>query len=219
METQEQVMKNQNRPALSQNLVQLLVASGTARKYPRGTMIFKEGDSSGDLHILVEGQLRVYTRDERGRELVFNTIIPGEIFGELGLDGGLRSASVRVMVDSSCVLIDEAHLHEFMEQYPEFSHYLVRKLISHLRHSTQLSKSLALDGVYERTALLLEDVAEDDNGSRVVPASMTQQEIADRVGATREMVNHVIRELIRDGYADRDARRRLVLRKPFPARR
>lgn len=211
-------MKNRNYPALSKNLVQLLVASGTARKYTRGATIFKEGDSSDALYVLVEGQLKVHTRDERGRELVFNTITPGEIFGELFLDGGVRSASVRAIVDSSCVVVDEDHLRGFMEQHPEFAHYLVHKLISRLRHSTQLSKSLALDGVRERTAMLLERIAEDDDGSRVVPASMTQQEIADRIGATREMVNHVIRELIRDGFADRDEKRRLVLRKPFSGR-
>ena len=212
-------MKSQPSPLLSRNLVQLLISSGTARKYSRGTTIFEEGDLSNALYVLVEGQLKVYTRDEKGRELVFNTISPGEVFGELFLDGGARSASVRALIDSSCVVIDEENLCKFMELHPEFAHYLAHKLISRLRHSTQLSRSLALDGVYERTAALLENVAEEDNGLRVLPASMTQQEIADRVGATREMVNHVIRELIRGGYADRDGRRRLILRRPLLGRR
>lgn len=208
-------MKKKPPTLLSPNLVQLLISNGTARKYSRGTTIFEEGDLSNALYVLVEGQLKVYTRDEKGRELVFNTIVPREIFGELFLDGGPRSASVRAMVDSSCVAIDEENLCQFIELHPEFSHHLVHKLIARLRHSTQLSRSLALDGVYERTTLLLESVAEEDNGLRVIPASMTQQEIADRVGATREMVNQVIRQLIRGGYVDRNEKRRLILRRPL----
>jgi CRP/FNR family transcriptional regulator, cyclic AMP receptor protein len=215
---EQPTMKNRNSALLSQDLVELLTSSGTVRKYLRGTAVFEEGDLSNTLYVLAEGQLKVYTRDERGRELVFNTIAPGEIFGELFLDGGARSASVRALIDSSCVVIDEKNLRKFMELYPEFAHYLVHKLIGHLRHSTQLSRSLALEGVYERTAMVLESVAEEDNGVRVVPASMTQQEIADRVGATREMVNHVIRELIDGGLAVRDEKRRLVLKGPLPGR-
>lgn len=86
-----------------------------------------------------------------------------------------------------------------------------------MRHATQLSKRLALHGVYERTVDLLEQVAVHEDEVYAVPVTLTQQEIADRVGATREMINHVLRDLMRDGALGRNGNKQLVF-KELPRR-
>jgi CRP/FNR family cyclic AMP-dependent transcriptional regulator len=203
---------------LSDDLLSQLTSRGDAKTYARNESVIAEGDVSDALFVLVSGQLKVFTRDARGRELVYNTLQPGELFGELFLDGGTRSASVKAIVDSQCIKVDHRHIRDFVRAYPEFAECLIHSLINRLRHATELSKGLALHDVYERTVALLNQTAINEGQMRVVPSAMTQQEIADRVGASREMINHVIRELMRGGFLIRDEKRRLVFKKSFPPR-
>lgn len=203
---------------LSAELLSQLAECGDAKWFARNQTLIVEGEVSDSLFVLISGQLKVFTRDNKGRELVYNILQPGEFFGELFLDGGPRSASVKAVVDSQCVVIDEAAIRVFMQTYPEFAECLVYKLIARVRHATELSKSLALHDVYERTVDLLNKVASTEGDLRVVPAAMTQQEIADRVGATREMINHILRDLTRGGFLAKDENRRLVFTKMLPKR-
>ena len=115
-----------------------------------------------------------------------------------------------------CVVVGPSEFREFMKSYPEFAECLVIKLIERVRHATEQTRSLALSGVYERTVTLLNRLAEGPDGVRAVPAAVTQQEIADRIGATREMVNHILRDLVRGGFLERDEARRMVIIKDLP---
>jgi CRP/FNR family cyclic AMP-dependent transcriptional regulator len=211
-------MPGESANTLSPELLAQLAQCGDAKWYGRNEMLIVEGAVSDALYILIAGQLKVFTQDSKGRELVYNILQPGEFFGELFLDGGLRSASVKAVVDSQCIVIDHLAIRGFMKTYPEFAECLVYKLIARLRHATQLSKSLALHDVYERTVDLLNKVASTEGDLRVVPSTMTQQEIADRVGATREMINHILRDLMRGGRLHRDEEKRLVFTKMLPKR-
>ena len=211
-------MPGESADTLSPELLAQLAQCGDAQWYGRNEMLIVEGAVSDALYILIAGQLKVFTQDSKGRELVYNILQPGEFFGELVLDGGPRSASVKAVVDSQCVVIDHLAIRGFMKAYPEFAECLVYKLIARLRHATQLSKSLALHDVYERTVDLLNKVASTEGDIRVVPSSMTQQEIADRVGATREMINHILRDLTRGGFLTRDGNKRLVFTRMLPKR-
>lgn len=204
---------------LSPELLSQLALCGEAKRFGRNELLIEEGAVSDALYVLTAGQLKVFTRDSKGHELVYNILQPGEFFGELFLDGGPRSASVKAVVDSQCIVVEQMEIRSFMKIYPEFAECLVHKLIRRLRHATQLSKSLGLHGVYERTVDLLNRVALNEQEIRVVPAAMTQQEIADRVGATREMINHVLRDLMRGGFLMRDEKRRLVFTEVLPHRR
>jgi CRP/FNR family cyclic AMP-dependent transcriptional regulator len=203
---------------LSDELLSQLTSRGNAKTYARNESVIVEGDVSDALFILVSGQLKVFTRDSKGRELIYNTLQPGELFGELFLDGGARSASVMAIVDSQCITVDHLDIRDFIRAYPEFAEFLIYSLINRLRHATELSKGLALHDVYERTVALLNQTAVNEGQTRVVPSAMTQQGIADRVGATREMINHIIRALMRGGFLIRDEKRRLVFKKSLPAR-
>ena len=200
----------------STQLLAQLAERGVPRTYQRGEIVFEEGEQSDSLYILLGGELKVFTRGENARELVYNVILPGEFFGELFLDGGPRSASIKAVVESTCVVVAREEFREFLHSYPEFGECLVLKLISRVRHVTQQLRSVALKDVYGRVAALLNGLAKDEDGVRAVDRSVTQQEIADRVGSSREMVNQVLCELIRGGYLAKDSERRLVFLKELP---
>ena len=201
---------------LSTQLLAQLSARGNPRVYSRGEVLIEEGTESDCLYILLAGELKVFTRGENGRELVYNVLHPGEFFGELFLDGGPRSASVKAVTTSTCVVVGREEFREFLSKYPEFAESLVLKLIARVRHTTEQLRSVATKDVYSRVTALLNDLAIAERGQRVLDKSVTQQEIADRIGATREMVNHVLRELTRGGFLDRDSERRIILAKELP---
>ena len=202
--------------SLSEDLLAQLSLRGEMRTFARGEQLITEGERSDALYILVSGELKVYTRGENGRELVYNVLRPGEFFGEMFLDGGPRSASVKAVCTCLCVVVGPAEFKAFLGAYPEFAECLVMKLISRVRHATEQLRSIAMQDVYQRAASLLNDLAVDDGEVRAIDKSITQQEIANRIGATREMVNHVIRELERGGFVVRDRQRRIVLAKDLP---
>ena len=197
---------------LSAQLLTRLSAHGNPRTFARGEVLIEEGEKSDSLFILLAGELRVFTRGDNGRELVYNVLRPGEFFGELFLDGGPRSASVKAVTTSTCIVVERDEFRAFMRNYPEFAECLVMKLIERVRHATEQLRSLAMKDVYSRVIALLNETAVDDEGVRILDKTVTQQEIADRVGATREMVNHVFRELVRSGSLVRDDKRMVIAR-------
>lgn len=201
---------------IPQHLLEQLLAAGDSRRYAVGEILFHQGDASDALYVLLSGRLRVYSGNANGREVVYNVLEPGDTLGELMLDGGTRSASVQAVTDSECLLIKGETLRTLIRKYPELAERLMLRLIARLRHATRTIHSLALEGVFERVTALLEASAGADGETRCVPAHLTQQEIANRIGATREMVNHVMQRLRREGYVTRDPQRRTVILKPLP---
>jgi CRP/FNR family cyclic AMP-dependent transcriptional regulator len=201
---------------LSAQLIAQLTARGNPRTYQRGEVLFEEGSRADALYILLSGELKVFTRGENGRELVYNVMRAGEFFGELFLDGGPRSASVKAVTTSICVVVGRDQFSEFMTTYPEFAECLVLKLIARVRHATEQLRSVALKDVYGRVVTLLHELATDDNGVRSLDRSVTQQEIADRIGASREMVNQIFRDLVRGGYIEKNRDRHMVIAKELP---
>lgn len=191
---------------LSSELIRLLVQRGDIKRLRRGALLVEEGAAAHSLFILLSGQLNVFTRDERGREVIYNQLVPGEIFGEMFLDGGTRSASVRAITDVECLEVRGSEIREFMRDYPQLSEALVMNLIVRLRQATAHIRSLALDDVFIRAVNQINALAVQENGIRYLPSAITQQHIASRIGATREMVNHVFRDLMSGGHLVRDAR-------------
>ncbi len=204
------------RSLLSASLLRSLAERGDLRAYAPDDELIREGEVSDAIYILVSGEVKVYTRDERGRQLIYNVLQPGEFFGEMFLDGGPRSASAKAISQVQCAVVGPEEFRDFMKAYPEFSECLVIKLIARVRHATEQTRSLAFSGVYERTVDLLNRLAVDEGALRLIPVDLTQQEMADRVGATREMVNHILRDLSRGGFLDRDDQRRTVILKALP---
>jgi len=127
---------------ISPELLARLSDRGGQPSYARGEVLIREGEASTDMYILLAGELRCFTTDDSGRELVFNVMTPGEFFGELSLDGGLRTASVQATTGAICVVVPQSEVQSFLGEYPEFAKDLVLSLIARVRKATLQAKHL-----------------------------------------------------------------------------
>jgi CRP/FNR family cyclic AMP-dependent transcriptional regulator len=194
-----------------------LAKRGSVRAFPRNAVVIQEGDETNSLFVIISGRVRVYLSDDGGREITLATQEPGEYFGELTLDGGPRSASVMTLEPTQCLVVRHEELQKFVAGNPEFAVHLIRDLMRRTRRLTENVRSLALLDVYGRVARVLLELAHDVDGRLVVTERLTQQDIANRVGASREMVSRILRDLDRGGYI-RHEDSRIVIDHPPPAR-
>jgi CRP/FNR family cyclic AMP-dependent transcriptional regulator len=202
--------------ALADDEVRALSERGVVRSYPRNTIVVSEGDQTDSLYIIVSGRIKVFVADADGRELVLRNHGPGEYFGEMTLDGGPRSASVLTLEDCRFVVVPRSELQSFLAQHPAFAMHLVSNLIRRVRALTDSARSLALMDVYGRVARLLLEVAVPRDGA-LVADKLTQQEIAGRVGASREMISRILKDLVAGGYL-RMERKTITICKHLPPR-
>lgn len=191
-----------------------LSAQGVVKSYSKNTIIVSEGDETDSFFIVVAGRVKVYVSDEDSREVVLRTHGPGEYFGEMILDGRPRSASVMTVEPSRLVVIPQVKFREFVRSHPDFAIRLIEQLIGRVRALTENVKSLALMDVYGRVARLMLDMAKPDNGKLVIQEKLTQQDIASRVGASREMISKIFKELMVGGYISIDRKRITINRTP-----
>jgi len=189
---------------------------GVARSYPRNTIIVTEGDRTDSLYIILEGRVKVFVSDGEGRDMVLSTQGPGEYFGEMVLDEGPRSASIMTLEPSRFLVVPREDFREFLVRNPAFAFNLIGKLIHKVRSLTSSVKSLALMDVYGRVARLLLELAEDQQGRLAISGHLTQQEIASRIGASREMVSRILKDLSTGGYLTQ-TRAGIVLHRKPPA--
>lgn len=207
----------QRAETLSPAELEALSAHAVQRTFPKSTVIVNEGDPADFLYIIVSGRVKVYVADPDGREIVLLTQGPGEYFGEMMLDEGPRSASIMTLDRSTFLVVPKAGLRDFLVLNPAFAVRLMEKLIHRVRALTASVKSLALMDVYGRVARLLLELAEERDGAWVIDERLTQQDIASRVGASREMVSRIFKDLVEGGYVAVQRDRIIVNRKP-PAR-
>lgn len=205
-----------NSKRLPDELIARLMRLGTIRRYDAGSTLIKEGARADCAYVLLAGRARVLTTDADERKLIYNRITPEEIFGEMALDGGTRSASVIAETEVECLRIRSTDLQSFALENPDFAYYLMLVLMGRLRTATTQLKRLGLQSVSERVISVLMAEVENVHGKLLLPSSLTQQEISDRIGATREMVNQVIRKLMRSGHLTRLPGRQLQILKPLP---
>ncbi len=199
---------------LSPQEVRELSAHAVQRTFPRSTVIVSEGDPADSLYIIASGRVKVYVADAEGREVVFQTQGPGEYFGEMMLDEGPRSASIVTLEKSSFLVVPKPELREFLLENPQFAVRLIEKLIGRVRTLTESVKSLALMDVYGRVARLLLELAEEREEGLVIDERLTQQDIASRVGASREMVSRILKDLTTGGYLAIERKRIVLSRRP-----
>jgi len=200
---------------LDLDLLREIARQGGVRSYPAHAVLINEGDTSDTLFILLSGRVKVYSNNADGKEIVIATHGAGEYVGELALDGGARSASVMTLEPTTCSVVSGANLRGFVAAHPDFASHLIFKLIRSVRQATESVKSLALEDVYERVIRLLHDLSDPvAGGQRLVRERLTQQDIADRVGASREMVSRIFKDLSAGGYLDASSGRIAIVKKP-----
>ncbi|NOX91117.1 MAG: Crp/Fnr family transcriptional regulator [Gammaproteobacteria bacterium] len=171
------------------------------RSFPKNTLVICEGDTSDSLYVVLSGKVKVFLSDEEGKEVTLNLQGSGEYFGELAiLDEAPRSASVMTVEDTRLAVLSKAAFERCMEQHATIALVVMRGLACRLRELTENVRSLALMDVYGRVARLLLDMSEEVDGKNVIKQRLTQRDIASMVGASREMVSRILRDLSVGGY-------------------
>lgn len=182
--------------------VRALARRGALRHYRKGALLIQEGEVGDTLYVVLAGRLRVFGSDARnGREITFGTYRAGEYVGEMGLDGGPRSASVEAVEPSTCAVVTRTTLEGFLAEHPAFAFDLLAKVIRRARAATLSAKQLALNDVYGRLKLALEQHAEAAGDGRWrTTERLTHQQLANLVGSSREMVSRLLKDLEQGAY-------------------
>ena len=175
------------------------------RSYPKQAIIVSEGDESDSLYLILAGRVKVYLADENGKELILAIKGPGQYFGEMVLDEQPRAASVMTLEPAQFAILSRADFRGFLLGHPEVALQLIQNLIRVARGLNQNVRNLAMLDVYGRVARILLELAVERDGKLVIPEKMTQKDIAARVGASREMINRILRDLTAGGYVSVDA--------------
>jgi CRP/FNR family cyclic AMP-dependent transcriptional regulator len=204
---------------LSEAELDALASSSSSRSFPKNTVVIHENDPADSLFIIESGKVKVYCSDKNGKEFIMNTQGEGDYFGELALlDDSTRSASVRTVEKSSFCIIFKDDFNRVLDQHPNIARQLIRNLSARVRKLTGDVKSLALQDVYGRVANVLMDLAEErGDGTLLIPEKLTQQDIADRVGASREMVARILKDLTIGDYI-RFEGRHIIINSRLPAK-
>ncbi|MGE5097163.1 MAG: Crp/Fnr family transcriptional regulator [Betaproteobacteria bacterium] len=197
--------------------VRELAALGRVRSYPRHTVFITEGDSSDSVFVILSGKVKIFISDTEGHEMILDTQGPGDYVGEMALDGKPRSASVMTLEASSFSVVSREPLLDAIRKNPDFALKIISRIIDRARLATNSVKDLALLDVYGRVARLLLNMAVEKDGKLVIPEKLTQQEIAERVGASRDMVSRIFRDLTAGGYITVEHRFITINKRP-PAR-
>lgn len=183
--------------------------------YPKGCTVVTEGESAQSIYVIRFGRVKVYLNGSNGREISLHVLGAGELFGELGLDDGPRSASVTTLEPTQFFVVPVAVFRQFVATHPHFAMGVIRKLIARTRGLLTSLGNVALLDVHGRVGKLLVELAREENGQLVIAGPPTKQDIANRVGASREMVSRVFRDLVSAGYVE-ERKGRITIAKSLP---
>jgi len=183
--------------------LRMLATVVTRRNVTRGSIIMAAGDPTDSLYIVLSGRLKVMMSDADGKEVILTIIGPGEFFGEMGLiDDSPRSASVVAIEPCELLAITRRDFKKCLAENFEMSMAVMRGLVRRLREADRKIGSLALLDVYGRVARLLIDMAETVDGQKMVTKRLPKQDIAKMIGASREMVSRVMKDLQMGGFIE-----------------
>ena len=171
------------------------------RKVPRHSTIVHVGDCIDALYVIVSGGVKVLNRDADGREVILTLLGAGECFGEMGLiDGEPRSADVVTNENCELLVIAKTDFKRALAENVDLCLNIMKSLVLRLREANRKIESLALMDTYGRVAKLLLELSEEVDGERLVRRKISKQDIAKVVGASREMVTRVIKDLETSGH-------------------
>jgi len=175
----------------------------TRKSLTRGATVMVAGDQTDSLYIILSGRLKVMMSDAEGKEVILSILGPGEFFGEMGLiDDSPRSASVVGIEPCELLAIAKRDFNKCLAENFEMAMAVMRGLVRRLREADRKIGSLALLDVYGRVARLLLDMAENVDGQKMVTKRLPKQDIAKMIGASREMVSRVMKDLQLGGYIE-----------------
>ena len=173
-------------------------------RFKRGEAIVEQGKKSNALFIILTGRARVITTDQRGREAILATMQAGDYIGEMSLiDNEPHSATVRAEVQTDVLVLGRLEFARCLPENSSMAYAVMKGLVQRLRHADRKIESLALMDVYGRVArALLEFSSLDADGHAVIRDKVSRQDLAKMIGASREMVSRVMKDLEERGFIE-----------------
>jgi CRP-like cAMP-binding protein len=182
----------------------------------RGDVLFREGEPGDRLYVIAQGKIKLGRRSSDGRENLLSILGPGEMFGELSLfDPGPRTASASSVSDSVVYELRHQALVAWVNAHPKVATHLLGALARRLRRTNETLADLVFSDVPGRVAKALLDLSTrfgepSDDGVRVAH-DLTQEELAQLVGASRETVNKALADFASRGWVRREGRAVVLL--------
>ena len=189
---------------LTQAQAESVADSVVKRRFKRGECIVEQGKKSNCLAIVLTGRARVVTTDTRGREVILATMNPGDYVGEMSLiDNQPHSATVRAEVQTDVLILGRTEFARCLPENTSMAYAVMRGVVQRLRHADRKIESLALMDVYGRVArALLEFAQPDKDGVLTIKDRVSRQDVAKMIGASREMVSRVMKDLEERGVIE-----------------
>jgi CRP-like cAMP-binding protein len=192
-----------------------LRASMDSVKIAKGSILFKEGDDGEHLYVIIDGKLKLGTSSGDGRENLLSILGPGEMFGELSLfDPGPRTSTATAVTDAKLLSLSHEKVIPWLKQNPEVSLQLLTRLSQRLRRTNEAVGDLVFSDVPGRVAKALIDLGDRFGKTSpeglLVNHDLTQEELAQLVGASRETVNKALADFAGRGWLKLDGRSVLI---------
>jgi len=179
---------------LPKTMIERLCSRLTRRKVARGTTIFAKGDAGAELMGVLAGSVKISVPAADGREAVLNVIHKGEIFGEIALlDGRPRTADAVAMSDCELMVIERRDFIPFVREQPEVALKLIEVLCARLRRTSEQVEDVMFLNLRTRLAKLVLRLADQAEGPSPRRISVTQREISQMIGMSRESINKQLR--------------------------
>ena len=183
---------------------------------PRGTVLFTEGEPGESLYIVLSGKVKLGRRSSDGRENLVAVMGPSDQFGELSLfDPGPRTATATVVTDARLARLPKAAMQKWVEDRPQIAIQLLRVVARRLRRTNTMLADLIFVDVPGRVAKQLLQLAQRfgsiEGGQLRVTHDLTQEELAQLVGASRETVNKALADFASRGWLRLESRSVILL--------
>jgi CRP-like cAMP-binding protein len=196
---------------LDDDAAQSLLSSMTPLRMERGDVLFHEGDRGDRLYIIAEGKIKLGRSSADGRENLLAILGPGEMFGELSLfDPGPRTATATAVAETQLLALGNDQLQEYLTQRPRVATTMLAALARRLRRTNESLADLVFTDVPGRVAKALLDLSKrfgrPTEDGIMVSHDLTQEELAQLVGASRETVNKALADFATRGWLKLEAR-------------
>jgi CRP/FNR family cyclic AMP-dependent transcriptional regulator len=202
---------------VSEETLKSLASRATHKTFPKNAIIINEGDDAGPLYVILSGKVRVFLSSEAGKVITLSIQEAGSYFGELSLlDDSPRSASVMTLEKTVCGLVAKAEFRKWLSENPDLTWRIITGLTRRIRILTESVRGFALFDVYGRLSRLLSELAIDADGKPTILDRPSHQEMANRIGSSREMVSKIMKDWVNGGYLT-VAGKTLVINRKLPA--
>ena len=202
---------------LNEHELDVVRSLASERSYAKNAVVLTEGEMGDSLYMIQSGKVKVFIGDEDGREIILKILGPGDFFGEMSMiDKQPRSASVTTLEPASFLVLTHAAFEKCVEHAPRIGNMVMQILAQRVREADRKIGTLALMDVYGRVASTLLELSVYSNGKLMVGEKLSQQDLANMVGASREMVNRILKDLSDRGFISIESKSITIINRELP---